>query len=77
MDGIPLRHSYIFLRWYVTSSIRWKKQSCRMPTILEGNIAIDSQGMRNYLGFFSNFRLGNFRIPDLFKFGRSNKLGSK
>ena len=56
---------------------KMEKQSCRMPTILEGNIAIDSQGMRNYLGFFSNFRPGKFRIPDLFKFGRSNKLGSK
>ena len=56
---------------------KMEKQSCRMPTILEGNIAIDSQGMRNYLGFFSNFRPGKFRIPDLFKFGRSNKLWSK
>lgn len=37
--------------------------------------------MRNYLDFyldfFSNFRAGKFRIPGQFKFGRSNKLGSK
>jgi hypothetical protein len=62
---------------------KMEKQSCRMLTILEANIASDSQGvkdmvsMRNYLGFFSNFRPGNFRIPGQVKFGKWNKLGSK
>ena len=41
MDGIPLRQINFSVDIFID---KMEKQSCRMPIILEGNIASDSQG---------------------------------
>jgi hypothetical protein len=72
MDGIPCATLIIFFSIDIFID-KMEKQRCRIPTILEGNIPRDTP--RTWfqcgiiLGFFSNFRTGNFRIPGLFKLG--------